>query len=432
MNMAAISSPLLSASASAPDLAGLRTEFAIPEAYGRPVHYFCGNSLGLMPKAAKTMVVEALDAWAAEGVEGHFKGTAPWMRYHELVRDDLATLVGAKPIEVVAMNTLTVNLHLLMTSFFRPTLTRNVILMEARAFPSDRHAVESQLKLQGLDVNTCLIELAPEPGSDLLDAALIDATIAALGERLALVLMPGVQYATGQAFDLERLTKAAHAVGAKVGFDLAHAVGNIEVNLHDSGADFAVWCSYKYLNSGPGAVAGAFVHERHAHSDLVRLAGWWGHRADTRFQMRPNFDPTPGADGWQLSNPPIFSLAPLRASLAQFSRVGIANLRQRSMVLTAELSRKITDELSDFVKIITPSDPAQRGCQLSLRALNSQEIGGQVAGRACFQALAAANIVADWREPDVIRVAPVPLYNTLEDIEALVAAMRSHFMGVAV
>ena len=427
MNMAAISSPLLSASAGTRDLAGLRTEFAIPEAYGRPVHYFCGNSLGLMPKAAKTMVVEALDAWAAEGVEGHFKGTAPWMRYHELVRDDLATLVGAKPIEVVAMNTLTVNLHLLMTSFFRPTLTRNVILMEARAFPSDRHAVESQLKLQGLDVNTCLIELAPEPGSDLLEPALIDAAIAALGERLALVLMPGVQYATGQAFDLERLTKAAHAVGAKVGFDLAHAVGNIEVNLHDSGADFAVWCSYKYLNSGPGAVAGAFVHERHAHSDLVRLAGWWGHRADTRFQMRPNFDPTPGADGWQLSNPPIFSLAPLRASLAQFSRVGIANLRQRSMVLTAALSRKITDELSDFVKIITPADPAQRGCQLSLRVR-----GGQEAGRACFQALSAANIVADWREPDVIRVAPVPLYNTLEDIEALVAAMRSHFMGVAV
>lgn len=432
MNVAGISLPLLSASASANALERLRTEFAIPEMYGCPVHYFCGNSLGLMPKAAKTMVVEALDAWAAEGVEGHFKGAAPWMRYHELVRDDLATLVGAKPIEVVAMNTLTVNLHLLMTSFFRPTQTRNVILMEARAFPSDRHAVESQLKLQGLDVNTCLIELAPEPGSDLLDAAAIDAAIAVLGERLALVLMPGVQYATGQAFDLARITQAAHAVGAKVGFDLAHAVGNIEVNLHDSGADFAVWCSYKYLNSGPGAVAGAFVHERHANSDLLRLAGWWGHRADTRFQMRPNFEATPGADGWQLSNPPIFSLAPLRASLAQFSRVGIANLRQRSMILTAELSRKITDELSDFVKIITPADPAQRGCQLSLRVLSGQANGGQEAGRACFQALAAAHIVADWREPDVIRVAPVPLYNTFEDIEALVAAMRCHFIGGAI
>ncbi len=404
----------------------LRTEFAIPEVYGRPVHYFCGNSLGLMPKAARTMVLEALDAWAEEGVEGHFKGSAPWMRYHELVRDDLATLVGAKPIEVVAMNTLTVNLHLLMTSFFRPTLTRNVILMEARAFPSDRHAVESQLKLHGLDVDTCLVELSPEPGSDLLDAAAIDSAISALGERLALVLMPGVQYATGQAFDLARIAKAAHAVGAKVGFDLAHAVGNIEVNLHDVDADFAVWCSYKYLNSGPGAVAGAFVHERHANSDLIRLAGWWGHRADTRFQMRPNFDPTPGADGWQLSNPPIFSLAPLRASLAQFTRVGIANLRQRSMFLTGELSRKITDELSDFVKIITPSDPAQRGCQLSLRVLKGYE-----AGRACFQALAAANIVADWREPDVIRVAPAPLYNTLEDIDALVASMRRHFVGGA-
>ncbi len=431
MSIAAISPSLLSAGSAADAIACLRTEFAIPEAYGRPVHYFCGNSLGLMPKAAKAMVLEALDAWAVEGVEGHFKGSAPWMRYHELVRDDLATLVGAKPIEVVAMNTLTVNLHLLMTSFFRPTLTRNVIMMEARAFPSDRHAVESQLKLHGLELDTCLVELSPEPGSDFLDPTAIDLAIAALGERLALVLMPGVQYATGQAFDLARIAKAAHAVGAKVGFDLAHAVGNMEVNLHNSGADFAVWCSYKYLNSGPGAVAGAFVHERHATSDLIRLAGWWGHRADTRFQMRSNFEPTPGADGWQLSNPPIFSLAPLRASLAQFSRVGIANLRQRSMFLTGELSRKITDELTDFVKIITPSDPAQRGCQLSLRVLDGQETCGQQAGRACFQALATANIVADWREPDVIRVAPVPLYNTLEDIDALVAAMRCHFVGGA-
>ena len=426
MSIAAKFPSLLSASACMNAMECLRTEFAIPEAYGRQVHYFCGNSLGLMPKAARAMVVEALDSWANEGVEGHFKGAAPWMRYHELVRDDLATLVGAKPIEVVAMNTLTVNLHLLMTSFFRPTATRNVILMEARAFPSDRHAVESQLKLHGLDINSCLVELVPEPGFDLLDVDAIDAAIAALGERLALVLMPGVQYATGQAFDLARISKAAHAVGAMAGFDLAHAVGNLEVNLHDSDADFAVWCSYKYLNSGPGAVAGAFVHERHAKSDLVRLAGWWGHRADTRFQMRSNFEPTPGADGWQLSNPPIFSLAPLRASLAQFTRVGIANLRQRSIVLTAALSGKITDELGDFVKIITPEDPAQRGCQLSLRVL-----AGQQAGRACFQALAAANIVADWREPDVIRVAPAPLYNTLEDIEALVAAMRQHFVGGA-
>ena len=424
MSIAANTPSLLSAGASGRDNVGLRTEFAIPSAHGRPVHYFCGNSLGLMPIAAKAMVVEALDSWAAEGVEGHFKGAAPWMRYHELVRDDLATLVGAKPIEVVAMNTLTVNLHLLMTSFFRPTAARNVILMESRAFPSDRHAVESQLKLHGLDINTCLVELAPEPGCDLLDVGAIDAAIAAVGERLALVLMPGVQYATGQAFDLARISRAAHAVGAKVGFDLAHAVGNLVLDLHDANADFAVWCSYKYLNSGPGAVAGAFVHERHANIDLPRLAGWWGHRADTRFQMRPNFEPTPGADGWQLSNPPIFSLAPLRASLAQFTRVGIANLRRRSMLLTAALSGKINDELSDFVKIITPSDPAQRGCQLSLRVLN-----GQQAGRDCFQALAAANIIADWREPDVIRVTPVPLYNTIEDIDALVAAMRQHFTG---
>ncbi len=412
------------------DFAALRTEFAIPQTAtdsAMSVHYFCGNSLGLMPKAAKTMVLEAIDAWAVEGVEGHFKGTAPWMTYHELVRDDLAQLVGAKPIEVVAMNTLTVNLHLLMTSFFRPTATRNVILMEARAFPSDRYALASQLKLHGLDASTCLVELAPEPGSDLLHPDAIDAAIQSIGERLSLVLMPGVQYATGQAFDIARISRAAHAVGAIAGFDLAHAVGNLALNLHASNADFAVWCSYKYLNSGPGAVAGAFVHERHALTDRPRLAGWWGSNANTRFQMGPNFEPTPGAEGWQLSNPPIFSLAPLRASLAQFSRIGMPALRARSLQLTGQLSDRISAELADFIEIITPSAPAQRGCQLSLRVLK-----GALAGRACHAALASANIIADWREPDVIRVAPAPMYNTFADVDTLVAALKIHFEEAAV
>jgi kynureninase len=410
--------------ASAVDFPALRAEFAMPTAGAVPLHYFCGNSLGLMPKQARTFVQEALDAWASEGVEGHFKGAAPWMSYHTLVREDLAALVGALPLEVVAMNTLTVNLHLLMTSFFRPTGTRQVILMEARAFPSDRHAVESQLRLHGLDVDSCLVELAPEPGQDCLDAAQIDTAIAALGERLALVLMPGVQYVTGQAFDIARICKAAHAQGALAGFDLAHAVGNVPLALHAANADFAVWCSYKYLNAGPGAVAGAFVHERHARTDRVRLAGWWGHRADTRFQMGPQFDPTPGAEGWQLSNPPIFSMAPLRASLALFRNVGMLALRARSENLTGRLDAAVRSQLAEFIHIVTPSDPAQRGCQLSLRVR-----AGALAGRACFDALQRAHVLADWREPDVIRVSPVPMYNHQADVDALVLALRAHFEG---
>jgi kynureninase len=408
------------------DIQRFRQEFAIPAPAGSPIHYFCGNSLGLMPRQARVLVNEALEAWANEGVEGHFKGSAPWMPYHELVRKNLAQLVGAKELEVVAMNTLTVNLHLLMTSFYRPSAERNVILMEARAFPSDRHAVASQLALHGLDVRQCLVELLPEPGQATLVPEQIEQAIQKLGARLALVLMPGVQYVTGQAFDLAHITRAAHRVGALAGFDLAHAVGNIDLALHDSGADFAVWCSYKYLNSGPGAVAGAFVHERHAHTDRPRLAGWWGHRADTRFQMGPQFEPTPGAEGWQLSNPPIFSLAPLRASLALFSQAGMPALRARSMQLTGQLYRDIQDELADFIEILTPSDPLQRGCQLSLRMR-----AGRDAGRACFEALRCAHVIADWREPDVIRVSPTPLYNNEADLAALMAALTAHFLGAA-
>lgn len=407
---------------------GFREKFAIPrQSSGSFSHYFCGNSLGLMPLTARECVNEALDAWEKEGVEGHFNGAFPWMPYHEFVRTDLAKLVGAQEIEVVAMNTLSVNLHLLMASFYRPTQSRHKILMEARAFPSDRHAMVSQILWHGFDPRTSLIELTPEPGSDLISAAQIASAIAQAGEELALVLMPGVQYATGQAFDLKQIACAAHAVGAIVGFDLAHAVGNLDLQLHDSGIDFAVWCSYKYLNSGPGAVAGAFVHARHAHSELPRLAGWWGHRKDTRFQMGPNFEPIPGAEGWQLSNPPIFSLAPLRASLQLFSAAGMTALRARSLRLTGYLEAELERQFCDDLQIITPKDTAQRGCQLSVRV--RAKAGQAAAGRACFKALQEAGVIADWREPDVIRLSPVPMYNEISDIDALLSALAQYFHG---
>jgi kynureninase len=408
------------------DFNGLREQFHIPKhASGSDTHYFCGNSLGLMPKTAHAEVLCVLQAWADEGVEGHFKGDSPWMPYHEFLREDLAELVGAKPIEVVAMNSLSVNLHLLLTSFYRPSKTRFKILLEARAFPSDRYALESQVKLHGLDPGIALIELAPEPGADLLDVAQIQHAIAEAGESLALVLFPGVQYVSGQYFDLAAISAAAHAVGAIAGFDLAHAAGNIDLQLHASGADFAVWCSYKYLNAGPGAVAGAFVHERHAQTDRPRLAGWWGHDKNTRFLMGPDFQPTPGADGWQLSNPPILALAPLRASLRHFSAAGMANLRARSVFLTGLLERQLQSHFAEHLSQITPSDPAQRGSQLSVRVR-----AGRDAGRACLQALATQGIICDWREPDVIRISPTALYNTAQDIDALILALQTHFSAV--
>ena len=413
-----------------------RAQFERPlDSSGQPQRYFCGNSLGLMPIAARAEVLQVLNAWGEFGVEGHFKGDAPWMPYHERARSGLAHVLGAKPIEVVAMNTLTTNLHLMMASFFRPQGARCKILIESRAFPSDRHAVESQLRWHGLDPDLHLVELSAqdadasatvgESTSEALrciDPQQVIAKIHALGDSLALVLFPGVQYATGQAFDLRAITAAAHSVGALAGFDLAHAVGNIALDLHGSQADFAVWCSYKYLNSGPGAVAGAFVHEKHAHSDLPRLQGWWGHQAQTRFKMGPEFIATPGAEGWQLSNPPILSMAPLIASLAIFEQVGMPELRRRSVALTGYLSDAITANLRGHVEILTPTQPEQRGCQLSLRLS-----AGRMAGRACFDALHSMGIVTDWREPDIIRVAPAPLYNTKDDVDALMAALSAHF-----
>lgn len=392
-------------------LRDFRAQFHIPRHDGREMAYFCGNSLGLQPKGARAYVDEVMDKWARDAVEGHFLEPAPWMPYHALVRDGLADVVGAMPDEVVAMNSLTANLHLMMVSFFRPDAQRNAILMEAGAFPSDRHAMASQLQFHGLSPDRHLIELEPDRADGTFSMAAIERAIAEHRDRLALVLWPGVQYRTGQAFDLQEIARLGHAAGALVGFDLAHAVGNLPLRLHDSGADFAVWCHYKYMNSGPGAVAGCFVHARHARSDRPRFAGWWGHDQATRFRMGPEFVPTPGADGWQLSNPPVLGLAPLRASLDLFAQAGMAALRAKSERLTGYLETLIRTHLADTLQIVTPASPAERGCQLSLRV-----VGGRERGRALFEFLGARGVLGDWREPDVIRISPAPLYNTHDDV----------------
>ena len=396
-----------------------RDHFHIPRHNGAEIAYFCGNSLGLQPKGARAYVDEVMDKWARDGVEGHFLEPAPWMPYHALVRDALADVVGAQPLEVVAMNSLTANLHLMMVSFYRPTAERSAILMEAGAFPSDRHAMASQLEARGLPAEADLIEVEPDLADGTFSMAAIERAIAEHGPRLALILWPGVQYRTGQAFDLKEIARLGHAAGAMVGFDLAHAVGNLPLQLHDSGADFAVWCHYKYMNSGPGAVGGCFVHERHANTDRPRFAGWWGHDQASRFKMAPEFVPTAGADGWQLSNPPILGLAPLRASLDLFARAGMPALRAKSERLTGDLEQLIRTHLGDKLQIVTPAAPEQRGCQLSLRVA-----GGREHGRALFEHLSARGVLGDWREPDVIRISPAPLYNNHSDIQRFVRAVQ--------
>ncbi|MEO8743225.1 MAG: kynureninase [Lysobacteraceae bacterium] len=380
--------------------------------------YFAGNSLGLQPRGVREALLTELDDWARLGVEAHFHGKHPWMPYHEEVRANLAEIAGALPSEVVAMNSLTTNLHLMMVSFYRPTPERHAILIEAGSFPSDHYAMESQIRFHGFDPATALIELEGDPETGIIGIEAIERALAEHGSRIALVVWPGVQYRTGEAFDLAAIAKLAHAQGCAIGFDLAHAAGNLQLALHDSDADFAVWCSYKYLNSGPGAVAGCFVHERHAQTDRPRFAGWWGHDQKTRFKMGSEFVPTPGADGWQLSNPPILALAPLRASLDVFHRAGLPNLRAKSVQLTAYLESLIQARLEGTLEIVTPTQVDRRGCQLSLRV-----IGGRVRGRALFEQLVAHGIIGDWREPDVIRIAPTPLYNRYIDVWNLVDAI---------
>ncbi|MGJ4728702.1 kynureninase [Luteimonas sp. SDU101] len=405
-------------------LPSLRDEFLLPRHGEAEQAYFCGNSLGLQPRGARAHVEQVLEKWATEAVEGHFTGQAQWMPYHELVREPLAEVVGAQLGEVVAMNSLTANLHLMMVSFFRPQGERNAILVEAGSFPSDRYAVESQLRFHGLSPEQSLIEVTPDQSTGTVSMQAIERAIVEHGPRLALVLWPGVQYRTGQAFDLAEISRMAHAAGAIAGFDLAHAAGNLPLALHDSGADFAVWCHYKYMNAGPGAVAGCFVHARHAHSDRPRFAGWWGHEQATRFRMGPQFLPTPGAEGWQLSNPPILALAPLRASLELFARTGMPALRAKSERLTGYLEALVDARLRDTLEVVTPRDPAQRGCQLSLRVIRGRGLAGRDAGRALFEHLGSQGIVGDWREPDVIRISPAPLYNTHADVLRFATAVE--------
>jgi kynureninase len=409
----------------ADELQHQRARFALPRnAAGSELNYMCGHSLGLAPIAARARVLEELEDWERLGVLGHEHGRRAWIGYAERLARPLAALVGAAPGEVVAMNSLTVNLHLLLASFYRPVGARHRILIEAGAFPSDRHVVLSQLRWHGLDPADALLELAPRPGEELLRMEDIDARIAAAGDSLALVLWPGVQYRTGQAFDLEPIVSAARKHGAAVGFDLAHSVGNLPLALHDSGADFAAWCSYKYLNGGPGAIGGAFVHERYARdARLPRLEGWWGSEPATRFRMSGAFEPTPGAAGWQLSNPPVLSTAPLLASLDLFAEAGMARLRAKSRALTAFLYDSLHAACGADIGIITPADAGQRGAQLSIRVR-----GGPGRARRVYEALGRRGVVGDWREPDTIRLAPVPLYNSFLDAwlaaSELAAAIR--------
>lgn len=403
----------------ADSLARFRGQFAHPRGEdGQPLVYLCGHSLGLQPLSARQLVNEELDDWANLAVRGHESARRPWIPYHELLTSGLATLAGALPGEVVAMNSLTVNLHLMLASFYRPDRSRTRILIEANAFPSDRHALASQIGWHGLDPRAELLELAPVSGTTQITTAQIEYFLQERGSEVALVLWPGTQYLSGQVFDLPRIAAAARKAGCAVGFDLAHAIGNVPLHLHDSGADFAVWCSYKYLNAGPGAIGGCFVHERHAHSQyLPRLAGWWGHDPATRFAMGPSYDPAGGAEGWQISNPPILSAAPLVASLELFAQAGMAHLRAKSVALTGYLGF-----LLEFlpVQVLTPEDAQSRGCQLSLRLA-----GNARHGRAIFEHLQQAGMVCDWREPDVIRAAPVPLYNSFEDVFRFATALEA-------
>ncbi len=399
-------------------LAKYREQFHIPKTKtGEDCIYLCGNSLGLQPKATEAAVNQELTDWKNLGVEGHFHARTPWMPYHEFLTKQLAKIVGAKPNEVVAMNGLTANLHFMMVSFYRPTKPRYKIVIEANAFPSDRYAVLSQLNFHGFD-ESGLIELKPRTGEPTLRTEDIEATIAREGESIALILIGGVNYYTGQLFELEKITKAGHAKGAIVGFDLAHAVGNVRLKLHDWGVDFACWCSYKYLNSGPGSIAGCFVHERHATSDRPRFAGWWGHDKETRFKMGPDFHVTPGAEGWQLSNPPILSLAAVKASVDLFDAVGMDALRAKSMKLTGYFEFLLDALKSDAFSIMTPRAPEQRGCQLSIVMKKD--------GRKTFDALTEAGIICDWREPDCIRTAAVPLYNSFSDVHRFVEIFARH------
>lgn len=395
-----------------------RSRFYFPEhTNGQKAIYLCGNSLGLQPKSAKAHIEAVLDDWRHLGVKGHFEGANPFTTYHEELGEQMARIVGAKKEEVVAMNSLTVNLHLMMVSFYRPEKDRFKILIEKNAFPSDQYAVKSQLEFHGYDPRRGLIEIEPREGEDILRTEDILDLIKREGRDIALIMLGGLNYYTGQAYDMERITKAGHEMGCQVGFDLAHGAGNLKLNLHNWDVDFAVWCTYKYMNSGPGGLAGCFVHSRHiSKQDLPRFAGWWGHNKATRFLMDDTFDPIEGAEGWQMSNETVLSMAALKASLEIFKEVGMDKLVEKSRKLTGYLEFLIDELKSKRIQVITPRDPMARGAQLSIRVLKSD--------KSLFRAISDKGVIADWREPDVIRIAPTPMYNSYHDVYRFVEILK--------
>ncbi len=399
-------------------LKNYRNQFYLPKhTDGNDILYFCGNSLGLQPQKVAAYMQQELDDWKTLGVEGHFHAKNAWMPYHEFFSEKLSKVVGAQEHEVVVMNTLTTNLHLMMVSFYRPTAKRHKIVIEGAAFPSDKYAVASQIRFHGFNAEESLIQLTPRAGEETLRTEDIEAVIREHGDEIALIMIGGVNYYTGQFFDLEYITKIGHEVGAMVGFDLAHAAGNVVLKLHDWEVDFAVWCHYKYLNSGPGAIAGAFVHDKHLHDPAIpRFEGWWGHDKNTRFLMGDTFQPMPSAESWQLSNAPVFSMAPLLASLELFDEVGMEKLNEKSSTLTAYAAFLLLQIDTDRIRIITPNNPKDRGCQLSIQVKNGN--------KALFDKITARGVIADWREPDVIRVAPVPLYNSFLDVYKFVEILE--------
>jgi kynureninase len=402
-------------------LASFRNEFLIPEKDGEQLIYFCGNSLGLQPKSASIELVKQLNVWQNHAVEGWFDGDKNWLNYHDEIKELLAPVVGAKPTEVTCMNSLTINIHLLLTSFYQPRDKKIKILMEGGAFPSDQYAIESHVKTRGFEYQDAVIEVFPRNGEDTLRTEDILLKIQEHKDEIALILFGGINYYTGQFFDLEAISKAGHEIGAMVGFDLAHAAGNVPLKLHDWDIDFACWCSYKYMNSGPGGIAGIFVHEKHFKTNFNRLTGWWGYKLDKRFKMEKGFVPESGAEGWQVSTSPILLMATHKAALKVINDAGFQNLRQKSIQLTAYLEfiiNEVNQEKGEEIfKIITPKNPEARGAQLSIICKKN--------GKQTFDALVAKNIIGDWREPNVIRISPIPLYNTYEEIYKLGQVLKT-------
>ena len=402
------------------ELSGFRSEFHLPLHGNKPAIYFCGNSLGLLPKRTDSYIQSELQAWGNGGVKGHFMGEKPWVSYHELAKEFLGKLVGGNKNEVLAIGSLTSNLHLLLSSFYQPKGRRVKCIIESGAFPSDFYALHSHMKMKGVDPDLNLIELKPRDGGEYLSTDEIIDQIKECGDELALVVLPGIQYYSGQFFNIPTITKAVHSVGAYVGFDLAHAIGNLPMQLHEDEVDFAVWCTYKYLNSGPGGIGGMFIHEKHAaNKKFPRLSGWWGHNSKERFEMANRINPIPNVDGWQLSNANVLSSAAHLASLSIFDEVGIEKLREKSVRMTAWLYKEL--KALSGIDIITPGNPQERGCQISIFIAQK--------GKSVFDYLSNEGVICDLREPNVIRIAPVPLYNTYVELGRFIEILSKVLNG---